>query len=97
MKVLASAPLLALAAAFDSPHNLSPKTRTLAPISVWRSSGASGGEAGAPLPLKLKGAGAYAVLDFGKEVAGITTVKFGAVSFHAAAQLASVEKQTPLR
>jgi hypothetical protein len=66
----------ATASPFASPFNFSPTTRTLAPIAIWRSSGADSG-GGAALPLTLKGAGAYAVLDFGKEVAGITTLKFG--------------------
>ena len=92
MRLLALPPLLSLllllllgrgsvAPYFRSPYNLSPRTRTLAPLAIWRSSGASVEAAGgAVLPLTLKGRGAYAVLDFGKEVAGITTLKFGATA-----------------
>jgi hypothetical protein len=75
------------AAPVDSPYNLSPKSRTLAPVAIWRSSGTTvapaaeaAGGASAVLPLTLKGQGAYAVLDFGKEVAGITTLKYGGVA-----------------
>jgi hypothetical protein len=46
-------------------------------------------DSGEPVfPMTLSGAGAFAVLDFGKEVGGLTTVSFGAASGGAAVGLA---------
>jgi hypothetical protein len=66
----------------DDDYNLSPSSRTLAPVAVQRIQGGvsssdqmlSGGTT------TIKGMGSYIVLDFGKEVGGITSLRFGAVS-----------------
>jgi len=66
----------------DDDYNLSPSSRTLAPVAVQRIYGGvsspdqilSGGTT------TIKGVGSYIVLDFGKEVGGITSLQFGAVS-----------------
>src|ERR1700722_19187108 len=66
----------------DSDYNLSPSSRTLAPVAVQRVYGGvsspdqilSGGTT------TIKGMGSYIVLDFGKEVGGILSLQFGAVS-----------------
>jgi hypothetical protein len=66
----------------DDDYNLSPSSRTLAPVAVQRTNGGvsspdqilSGGT------MTIKGMGSYIVLDFGKEVGGITSLQFGAVS-----------------
>ena len=66
----------------DNDYNLSPSSRTVAPIAVQRVSGGvsssdrilTGGTA------TIKGMGSYIVLDFGKEVGGITSLQFGAAS-----------------
>ena len=63
-------------------YNLSPLSRTLAPVAVQRIHGGvsssdqilSGGTT------TIKGMGSYIVLDFGKEVGGITSLQFGAAS-----------------
>lgn len=59
-------------------YNLSPSSRTLHPVSVFRTSGTvdgadavlKGGKTG------LSGAGSSITLDFGKEVSGLTTLSF---------------------
>ena len=66
----------------DDDYNLSPSSRTLAPVAVQRIYGGvsspdqilSGGTT------TIKGMGSYIVLDLGKEVGGITSLQFGAVS-----------------
>ncbi len=66
----------------DDDYNLSPSSRTLAPVAVQRIHGGvsssdqmlSGGTT------TIQGMGSYIVLDFGKEVGGITSLQFGAVS-----------------
>ncbi len=66
----------------DDDYNLSPSSRTLAPVAVQRIYGGvsspdqilSGGTT------TIKGMGSYIVLDFGKEVGGIPSLQFGAVS-----------------
>ena len=66
----------------DDDYNLSPFSRTLAPVAVQRINGGvsspdqilTGGTT------TIKGMGSYIVFDFGKEVGGITSLQFGAVS-----------------
>jgi hypothetical protein len=66
----------------DEDYNLSPSSRTLEPVAVQRISGGvtspdqllSGGTT------TIQGMGSYIVLDFGKEVGGIPSLQFGAVS-----------------
>jgi Bacterial alpha-L-rhamnosidase 6 hairpin glycosidase domain len=69
----------------DDDYNLSPSSRTLAPVAVQRIYGGvsssdqmlSGGTT------TIKGMGSYIVLDFGKEVGGIASLQFGAASDNA--------------
>src|SRR3984957_21279451 len=66
----------------DVDYNLSPSSRTLAPVAVQR---IDGGVSSSDQILNggtttIKGMGSYIVLDFGKEVGGITSLQFGAVS-----------------
>lgn len=63
----------------DSKYNLSPRQRTIEPISIYRSRDVA--TASSPLfPLTLSGQGAFVVLDFGKEVGGFTTLQFGSIT-----------------
>jgi hypothetical protein len=76
------------ACSHDSPnisnedYNLSPLSRTLAPVAVQRINGG----VSAPDQIltgsttTIKGMGSYVVFDFGKEVGGITSLQFGAAS-----------------
>ena len=66
----------------DDDYNLSPSSRTLAPVAVQRIHGAvsSSGQMLTGGTTTIKGMGSYIVLDFGKEVGGITSLQFGAVS-----------------
>lgn len=63
-------------------YNLSPSSRTIAPVAMQRIQG----EVSSPDQMltggttTIKGMGSYVVLDFGKEVGGITSLKFGAAS-----------------
>lgn len=61
-------------------YNLSPTTRTVVPIKIWLQAGGVSNDNGSIFPVKLKGVGSFIVFDFGKEVGGITTLSFGAVS-----------------
>ncbi|GGQ30261.1 hypothetical protein BKA00_002817 [Actinomadura coerulea] len=59
-------------------YNLSPSSRTLHPVSVFRSTGTVA-DPGAVLKGRatgLAGAGSSVTLDFGKEVSGLTTLRF---------------------
>jgi hypothetical protein len=66
----------------DEDYNLSPLSRTLVPVAVQRINGVvspstqmfKGGTT------TIEGMGSYVVFDFGKEVGGITSLQFGAVS-----------------
>ena len=81
--------------------NFSPSQRLLEPVALWKHSGVldeqQGGaklanrSASLQFPLTLSGPGAFAVLDFGKEVGGFTTVSFGAVTPGASVGLAYSE------
>lgn len=66
----------------DDDYNLSPSSRTLAPVAVQRIYGgvSSPGQMLSGGTTTIKGMGSYIVLDFGKEVGGITSLQFGAVS-----------------
>ncbi len=63
-------------------YNLSPSSRTLAPVAVQRIYG----EVSSPNQIlsggttTIQGMGSYIVFDFGKEVGGIASLQFGAVS-----------------
>ena len=63
-------------------YNLSPVSRTLAPVAVQRISGevSSSEQILAFGTTTIQGVGSYIVLDFGKEVGGITSLQFGAAS-----------------
>eukprot|EP01046_Picozoa_sp_COSAG06_P022796 COSAG06_NODE_1784_length_8405_cov_15.271129_1_plen_634_part_10 len=80
--------------------NFSPSQRLLEPVALWKHSGALEQHEGArsanrlaslQFPFTLSGPGAFAVLDFGKEVGGFTTVAFGAVTPGASVGLAYSE------
>eukprot|EP01052_Picozoa_sp_SAG31_P008647 SAG31_NODE_440_length_15664_cov_8.209252_4_plen_890_part_00 len=79
--------------------NFSPSQRVVRPVALWKHSGLleqqeSNANRTAPLlqfPFTLSGPGAFAVLDFGKEVGGFTTVTFGAVTPQASVGLAYSE------
>lgn len=92
---LALLQLLKGASAAVSPYCYSPSNRTLVPRAIYRSSGATStiideditngvptavSLASSIFPLTLSGAGAFVVLDFGKEVGGATTLTWGAAS-----------------
>ena len=66
----------------DDDYNLSPSSRTLAPVAVQRIYGevSSSDQILSGGTTTIKGMGSYIVLDFGKEVGGITSLQFGAVS-----------------
>jgi hypothetical protein len=66
----------------DDDYNLSPFSRTLAPVAVQRINGgvSSPDQILTGSATTIKGMGSYIVLDFGKEVGGITSLQFGAVS-----------------
>ena len=66
----------------DDDYNLSPSSRTLAPVAVQRIHGgvSSSDQMLTGGTTTIKGMGSYIVLDFGKEVGGITSLQFGAVS-----------------
>jgi hypothetical protein len=59
--------------------NFSPVSRTLSPVALLagRNKGVTRHGSSSLLPLTLTGAGAFVVLDFGKEVGGFTTVQWG--------------------
>ncbi len=63
-------------------YNLSPASRILSPAAVLRSYGQidSANAVLSSRATKLTGQGSYLVLDFGKEVGGIVTLRFGAAS-----------------
>jgi hypothetical protein len=63
-------------------YNLSPFSRTLAPVAVERIQGEVSSSDGILTggTTTIKGMGSYIVLDFGKEVGGITSLQFGAAS-----------------
>jgi hypothetical protein len=68
--------------AMSGGYNLSPRSRTLKPISIFASNGPVAGPSevlngGSTV---LKGQGNYLIFDFGKEVGGIVTIDFGATS-----------------
>ena len=62
--------------------NFSPATRTLAPVSIYRSTGLVGHPRAvlAGRSTRLSGAGSSVTLDFGKDVAGIITLGFAGAS-----------------
>ncbi len=66
----------------DVDYNLSPSSRTLAPVAVQRIYGgvSSPGQILSGGTTTIKGMGSYIVLDFGKEVGGYPSLQFGAVS-----------------
>jgi hypothetical protein len=66
----------------DDDYNLSPSSRTLAPVAVQRIHGgvSSSGQMLSGGSTTIHGMGSYIVLDFGKEVGGVTSLQFGAVS-----------------
>jgi hypothetical protein len=66
----------------DVDYNLSPFSRTLAPVAVQRIQGevSSSDQILTGGTTTIKGMGSYIVLDFGKEVGGITSLQFGAAS-----------------
>ena len=71
-------------------YNLSPRNRELRPVGAYRHSGASFAGDGL-FPVTLNGTGAYIVLDFGQEVGGFTTLRFGDVAAGASVGLAYSE------
>ena len=66
----------------DDDYNLSPFSRTLAPVAVQRIHGEVSSSDQMPTggTRTIKGKGSYIVFDFGKEVGGIPSLQFGAVS-----------------
>ena len=66
----------------EDDYNLSPSSRTLAPVAVQRIHGdvSSSGQMLTGGTTTIKGMGSYIVLDFGKEVGGIPSLQFGAAS-----------------
>jgi hypothetical protein len=66
----------------DDDYNLSPSSRTLSPVAVQRINGgvSSSDQILTGGTTTIKGMGSYIVFDFGKEVGGITSLQFGAVS-----------------
>jgi hypothetical protein len=66
----------------DVDYSLSPSSRTLAPVAVQRIYGgvSSPGQLLSGGTTTIQGMGSYIVLDFGKEVGGIPSLQFGAVS-----------------
>jgi Bacterial alpha-L-rhamnosidase 6 hairpin glycosidase domain len=66
----------------DVDYNLSPVSRTLAPVAVQRINGevSSSDQILTGGTTTITGMGSYIVLDFGKEVGGITSLQFGAAS-----------------
>ena len=66
----------------DVDYNLSPFSRTFAPTAVQRIQGevSSSDQILTGGATTIKGMGSYIVLDFGKEVGGITSLQFGAAS-----------------
>ena len=71
-----------VAAVTQSQWNFSPSNRTLIPDSVLDSRNCSDCGVGAPLfPLTLQATnGSFVTLDFGKDVGGVTTVRWGAMT-----------------
>jgi Bacterial alpha-L-rhamnosidase 6 hairpin glycosidase domain len=63
-------------------YNYAPSTRTLVPTAVRVHGNVTGSDAGALFgqPMRLNGAGAGLTFDFGREVAGIVSLKFGGAS-----------------
>ena len=63
-------------------YNFSPTSRNISPVGILTSSSSISNTGSISWPLTLKGNGSFVVLDFGKEVGGITTISFGGDASH---------------
>lgn len=63
-------------------YNFSPTSRNISPVGILTSSSRTSNTGSISWPLTLKGNGSFVVLDFGKEVGGITTISFGGDASH---------------